>query len=461
MTQLLFILLIFSSCPVFSQLISRKESAEIDELVKALSETHQPQNYLVQNVNIISMSDSVTLAGQDVLIEKGKIVKTGLSLNAPADTRVIDGSEKYLIPGLTDMHVHLFSDHPMKNTWLLLLVLNGVTSVRDMAGQPEKLALREKTANNEVFGPVIYQAGPIINGLNNQYGVVLATTPEQGRALVNQHHQSGYDLIKVYDNLDRKTFLAISEEAAKRSMPVAGHVPDAISLSEALMHQSSIEHLTAYLDWNGSEAHLAAVDDYARKTGESLTWNCPTFYNLMMNWGTIEDAEAAINDPDIVTYLPGNLRKRWGNMINKNTKAKSETVSLYGKANRALFSEVVLNLYRENARLIAGTDAGNLPLLVPGFALHQEFENLSNLGIAPYDILQMATINAAMALNKEKEFGSVEPGKRADLVLLSENPLKNLSVLRHPDGVMLHGIWLSKEVLENISSDIKTIFGND
>ena len=240
------------------------------------------------------------------------------------------------MPGLVDMHIHLFDHHQMKNTWMLLLLVNGVTSVRDMAGEPGKLVLRNKIKNNEILAPNIYQAGPIINGFGSQPALVVASTPEEGRKQVIEQKKLGYDFIKVYDDLDRTVYLAIVDEAAKEGIQVVGHVPNAVSLEEALKYQSSIEHLTGYKEWrNGAEAYLNVDVDYAQKTALFQTWNCPTFYNLMMNWGGKMEAEETLAEFD--DYLPGRLSKKWESMLNKNVQEKEKTVAKYGEINRQLF----------------------------------------------------------------------------------------------------------------------------
>jgi imidazolonepropionase-like amidohydrolase len=121
---------------------------------------------------------------------------------------------------------------------------------------------------------------------------------------------------------------------------------------------------------------------------------------------------------------------------------------------------VVLNLYNSKAKLIAGTDAGNLPFLIPGYSLHQELRLMYEFGIPTYEILKMTTINAALAMNKENEFGTVEVGKRADLLLLNSNPLDNIENLRNKNGLMVRGIWLSEEDIKKLTDKVKLAFGS-
>ncbi|MEL6558169.1 MAG: amidohydrolase family protein [Bacteroidota bacterium] len=436
-----------------------KENSKIDALLNKLSEQHQPGSYVFRNVKTLTMLDSQMIE-QDVWIEDGVIKEIRPNILTQKAIE-IDGSNRYLMPGLTDMHIHLFNGHQMKNTWMLLLLINGITSVRDMAGEPGKLALIDQINKNEVLAPNIYQAGPIIKGLGRSPVFVVASTPDEGRKQVRDQKQLGYDFIKVYDDLSRETYFAIVDEAQKQGIPVVGHVPFAIRMEESLNKQSSIEHLTGYIGWRKRvETYIKADQGYAFRSANSDTWNCPTFYNLMLNWDKkfIEDV---LGNPEISGLLPDKLVKRWKGLLSKNTDEKEKLLAAYGKSNQELFTQTVLELYQSNNKLLAGTDAGNLPLLVPGFSLHQELNLLNSIGITAYDVLKMTTVNAAIAMNKEREFGTIEVGKRADLLLLDKNPLEKIDHLRSQAGVMVRGIWLSDHELEFISQEIRTIFGKE
>ena len=453
---LLFMIMVCSS---HAQFMSNKEAAGINALLEKVSKEHQPNAYIFRNVNTLTMLDSQIIV-QDVLIENGAIKELGRDIKDQTAIE-IDGKDKYLMPGLTDMHIHLFDHHQMKNTWFLLLLINGITSVRDMAGEPGKLILRDKINNNEVLAPTIYQAGPIINRTGNQPAMVVASTPEEGRKQVIDQKNLGYDFIKVYDDLNAETYFAILDEAQKQDMPVIGHLPLAIGIEEALNKQSSIEHLTGYKGWkNNVEAFLLADEGYAESTANSGTWNCPTLYNLLMSWDK-EKAESVLSNKDMTDLLPDKLIKRWEGLMSKDRAKKEELLGEYGENNKKQWTQIVSELHKSNAKLIAGTDAGSIPLLVPGFALHEELAELRAIGISNYDVLKMATINAALAMGKENDIGTIEVNKRADLLLLDSNPLNDIRNLGKQAGVMVRGVWLSKSDLELIAKEMETIFGNE
>jgi len=135
-----------------------------------------------------------------------------------------------------------------------------------------------------------------------------------------------------------------------------------------------------------------------------------------------------------------------------------EIVDKFGQSNFETLKKIVLNLYNSKAKLIAGTDAGNLPLLIPGYSLHQELRIMNEIGIPTYEVLKMTTINAALAMNKDSEFGTVEVGKRADLLLLNSNPLDKIENLQDKNGLMVRGIWVSGEEIKKLADKVKLTF---
>lgn len=441
------------------QLISKKESVAIDNILTESSGQFKPKTYIIQNVNILTMKDSKLITNQSVLIDNGIIQEIGTDIQNPK-AAIIDGTGKFLMPGLTDMHVHLFERHPLKSTWMILLLINGVTSVRDMCGEPGKIQLRNKIKRNEILAPNLYQAGPIIDGAKDNFGLLdYASSPEQGREIVIRQKKSGYDFIKVYDGLTKETYLAIVEEAQKQGMLVAGHLPDNISLEEALkVNHSSIEHLTGYFEWKDKQVSVSVPDNYASLTANADVWICPTIYNHYMN-GSRKGASDMMSYAETSGLLPNDLKEIWKKRMNNNSREVIEIVDKYGASNFESLRKIVLTLYNSKAKLIAGTDAGNLPLLIPGYSLHQELRILNEVGIPPYEVLKMATVNAALALNKDTEFGTIEVGKRADLLLLHSNPLDNLTNLQNKSGLMIRGIWLSEKEIEKLTNKIKLVFG--
>ena len=440
------------------QLISKKESAAIDNILTESSGQFKPKTYIIQNVSILTMKDSDLVKNQSVLIENGIIRQIGTDIQNQSAT-IIDGTGKFLMPGLTDMHVHLFEWHPLKNTWMILLLINGVTSVRDMCGEPGKLQLRDKIKRNEILAPNFYQSGPIINGVKDNGLFAHASSPEQGREIVIGQRKLGYDFIKVYDGLTKEVYEAISDEAQKQGMLVNGHLPDKITLEDAIKSKhNSVEHLNGYFEWKDNQVSISAPDNYASLTANSDLWNCPTIYNHYMQ-GSRKGVTEMFSYAETSGLVPSDWTEMWKKRISNNSKETMEIVDKFGQSNFETLKKIVLNLYNSKAKLIAGTDAGNLPLLIPGYSLHQELKIMSEIGIPNYEVLKMTTINAALAMNKETEFGTIEVGKRADLLLLNSNPLDNIENLQNKNGLMVRGIWLSEEDVKKLTDKVKLAFG--
>lgn len=445
------------SC-AFAQLITKKESQEINRLLDSLSANLRHESYIFRNVTVITMKDSITLLNHDVLIERGLIKKIGKNLPADSTVLEIEARGKYLLPGLIDMHAHLFPHHPMINTWKIHFLLTGVTSIRDMNGVPgkKKLELRDAIIQNKVFAPTLYQASQPIDSRKSSF-FQLAKTSEDGKRLVREAKQLGFDFIKVYDGLTPDVYHAIIEEAGSLQLPVVGHIPSAITLEEALeARQNSIEHLIGYFEWKGVTIQLTTVPDYAEKTAQSATWVCPTLYNHHLNLSRAS-AQSVLKD-SVARLLPKGLYDNWLKRTNDQSKNVVEMVDKQGARSFDVLQGIVQSLYKANSKLIAGTDAGNLPFLIPGSSLIEELKLLSQNGIPKYNVLRMATCDAARSMGKQKIVGTIEEGLRADLILLERNPMETLNNLYANSGVMVRGCWISKADRNRISTAMKKIF---
>jgi imidazolonepropionase-like amidohydrolase len=456
MKPLLLPALLFVASLCHAQLITKKESTAISGVIREISETHKPRNYVFRNATLITMTDSILVKDQDVLVVNGLIKAIGSDLTDVGDAIEIDATDQYLMPGLADMHVHLFEGHPMKETWTLLLLINGVTTVRDMNGQPAKLTEREKIRSNIMLAPSLLQGGPILTSMKEQFMEYVAT-PDQGRDAVRKQKAAGYDFIKVHDKLSKETYIAVIDEARKQGLFVAGHIPDQVNLTDALnARQQTIEHLTGYFEWkNNIEVVTTSEKEYAPLTATAGVWNCPTLFNHLMNISR-QDLERELADPATSAFVPHSLMEKWKKPL-ENVNKQYDALSVQ---NFNRLKEITLNLHRSGAPVIAGTDSGNLFFLVPGVSLYKELLLLNKIGIPAYDVLKMATSNASKAMGRDNEFGVIAVGSRADLILLENNPLDDLVNLNKKKGVMFRGIYFPGDDLDLIANKIRSAFGN-
>jgi imidazolonepropionase-like amidohydrolase len=384
-------------------------------------------------VTVVPMDRERSLANQTVVVRDGRVAEIGPAgkVKVPAGALAVDGKGKYLMPGLAEMHGHL--PHPkegeeLSNRFLRLFVANGVTTVRGMFGFPNHPALRDRLARGEAVGPTLYVASPAMFG-----GQV--KTPEQARALVAEHKKAGFDLIKVHEQLSPEVYDALVAAAREAKIPVAGHVPDAVGLERALAaRQSSIEHLDGYLEAIESDADIARL---AAATRDAGVWNTPTMGLYRTIFGS-ESTESLAARPEM-RFVPKSMVDGWA----AQRAAQAGGIAQMGEEAKkipALRDRMLKALADAGAKLLLGSDAPQV-FSVPGFSLHREMRAMADAGLTPYQVLEAGTRNAAVYLGAEREFGTVEVGKRADLVLLDADPLADVANVARRSGVMLRGRW--------------------
>ncbi len=407
---------------------------------------------------VLPMDGERRLPDHTLIVEHGRIAALGPrgEISVPAAARVIDASGKFLLPGLVDMHVHVWGAHEFP-----AFLEAGVTTIRNLFGSPMHLELAKRVESGALLGPAVYTAGPIVDGDPPVWpGSFKATTAEQGRLAVQQQAAAGYHLVKVYSRLPREAYDAVLEEARALRMPVDGHVPTAVGYDHAIASgQRVIEHLTglglvlasdeAPLEGTGWESDVKAwqwVDPerrtaWIRRTVERGTWLCPTnvVFRKMVD---AEEFQRQLADPALRRVHSFTI-EAWRNMHSK----RSHESNLAARASLAGRAQFLAEFVAAGGRLLVGTDAGN-PLVAAGSAVHEELALLVAAGLTPYQALAAATRAPAECLGGENEFGTLRPGLRADLLLLSGDPLLDVAQAQRPLGVMVRGRWLDAAALE-------------
>jgi imidazolonepropionase-like amidohydrolase len=420
-------------------------------------------------VTVIPMDSPRVLTDQVVLVRATRIAEVGPRKSTPIPVAAsrIDGRGLFLIPGLADMHVHLMEGE----AYSPLFLASGVTTVRNMAGGREMVELRERVEKGAVLGPTIYTAGPLVDGSPPVWpGSEIVSTPEQARSVVENQKTLGYDFVKVYDNLRPDAYDAVVRAAASVKMRVAGHVSPHVGLQRAIdAHQWSIEHLTGYFEWLQNDhspfrqideneifhhpAHLVAkrlglvdwldmsrLPQIAAATAKAGTWNVATLV-AWHNMTPYAQLDAAWKRPNM-QYAISMLREWW----NADTGYTAEDFAAKQRGDVAR-NQIVKALHDAGARLLVGTDTPH-PFVMPGFSVHEELANFVAAGLSPYEALKAATADAAEFMGVPGEFGTIEPGARADLVLLAANPLDDINNSKRILGVMLRGRWLPRDELQ-------------
>jgi imidazolonepropionase-like amidohydrolase len=442
------------------------------------------------NVNIIPMDRERVLRDHTVIVRDGRIIEVGPAekTKAPAGALRVDGRGKYLMPGLVDMHAHLFSDDAFPDRLagdeLAIMLASGVTTARLMIGTPEHLVLRERVAKGELLGPTIYAASPQLAG--RSFGQVfngrVVTTPEEARRAVRDFKAAGYDFIKLTFFISRPVYDAVIEAAREAGIRVIGHVDPQVGLRRALEAGQQIEHLDGYLeavlaDDAPIKASVSGVNvwrmpnweslDYiderkiaevAAATAKAKVWTCPTLTFLKLAFGTGQGDEEIRTRPDY-RFIPERLREEMA--VPRQRFWSSPPAEKRREQFVRVRNRLVKAIYDAGGRVMAGSDAPEWFLLY-GYTLHREVKSLVEAGLTPYAALEAATHNPAEFLRALDTLGTVERGKRADLVLLEANPLENIANAERRVGVMVRGRWLPeaelKQMLEAIAPRFQSAF---
>ena len=405
------------------------------------------------NITVIDGRSAEPRADRTVVVRGNRIVAEGPSttIAVPGGARVIDGRGKFLIPGLWDMHVHLAM--PGGRDVLPLYIANGVTSVRDMAGDWSTLtAWRRDIAAGSVIGPRIVASGPYLEGGDQPIPHLLVRTPADAGPAVDSLIRLGVDFIKVHGQLTRESYFAIARAARARGIPFAGHVSRVVGAADASdSGQASIEHLLAI----PNACTAAEVTELApRFTVQAALGRCdttdlsPLFAKLRGN-GTrvvptlVAQLEVArwpkrdLPGDSVARYLPDSLRRYVAGIFPMVDSVPPDAditgLKLFDKR-----VAITGALHRAGVTIMPGTDAPlrNSP---PGFGLHEELLLLTRAGLSPFEVLRAATLEPARFLGMLDSLGTIEVGKIADLVLLAGNPLEDIRNSSRSAYVMSNG----------------------
>ena len=437
--------------------------------------TLSPQSRIyISHVTVIDTETGKEARDRTVLISGDTIsaVVKSAGLIAPAGARLVDGRGKYLIPGMWDMHVHRTE---YESTYPMYLV-NGVTGVREMAGPQDAQKFRADLAKKNLDAPRMYLASPIVDGYPPRLPDQIAVrNAEEARAVVDEQKRNGADFIKVYDRLSRESYFAIIDEARRQHIPVVGHVPFAISAWEAsAAGQKSIEHMHAvplacssrepelrarlvaspnsWKLWNAiyREAYQSYDDAKCQRLVAEFrrngTWLVPT---LVVYRSAVFSNDPQFRNDDRLRYFSGQMRT-WLEKHYVSDRSNFDAADF--AVERELLNRrkwLVGKLFRAGVPMLAGTDTPN-PFCFPGFGLHDELALMVDSGVTPLGALQAATLNPALFLDATDKYGSVAPGKIADLVLLDADPLKDIHNTTKISEVFLNGREYDREALDRM-----------
>ena len=438
------------------------------------------------NVNVIPMDKERVMRDQTVIVRDGVVSEIGDAkrIRIPAGAQRIDGKGKFLIPGLSDMHVHLFSDDEFPDALaedeFRVMLAHGVTTIRLMMGTPEQLVLRAKSARGEILAPTIYAASPQFVGKKSSNAYVVSTETE-AREAVRKAKNDGYDYLKITTNLTPEVYEAIVAEASKQNIRVVGHADSrSIGLKRALKARQQIEHLDSYLEallpetspvkGSVSDIYLynpknwesldyideSKIPELARMTVQANPFVTPTLHLFKFTFGKGRTEESFRAQPDLRFY-PQKTIDLWMGVSKKylSTAAPVEKREKYIR----LRNQLVKAIYDAGGRVMAGSDTPEW-LMLYGHTLHLELIDLRDAGLSNYAALEAATRNPASFFGTIDRTGTIEKGKRADLVLLDANPLDDIANTQKRAGVMLKGKYFSQSEMNQWLDQIAPRFQN-
>ena len=420
----------------------------------------QPAASIVfEGVDVIPMDSERILIDATVLVTGNAIVSVGPTPAKLPDGAIrVNGTGKFLMPALAEMHAHIPNNPADAEGVLFLYVANGIGTIRSMLGDPSHFRLRERVTRGELVGPTMVLSGPSFNGQT-------AATPAVAAARVADQRKAGYDFIKVHPGVPRAAFDAMAAAADKAGVRFAGHVPADVGLQRALEAKySSIDHLDGYIEALAGTGAPAAqnfgvnlvsrIDEsripaLARQTAAAGVANVPT-QSLLENWYGPDTPDAMRQWPEM-RYADTAEVEQWATSKRQNLQAVSA-------ADRQRFIAVrrrlIKALHDAGATLLLGSDAPQV-WNVPGFSIHRELATYVASGLTPYQALATGTRSVA-AHFKSSQSGTVTAGARANLVLLDANPLQNIANASRIAGVMVGGRWIPKAEIDKRLAAMRT-----
>ena len=395
---------------------------------------------VIKNVHIVPMTTDTIWRNRDVVLHNGLIKHIAMSTDASYDEQaafVIDGTDKYLIPGLSDMHTHINDDNN-----LLLFLAHGISLVRNMSGLDFHLDLKRALREDKILGPELLTTTPILEGpqsvWKNAPGSMKLKDLATVRPVVDSLIDLGYDEIKVYHTLSASFWKEVLHVAKSRDKQVVGHIPLDITLQAfADSHQASFEHVS-YRQMESIAAPFSLDEKFAYLASQEK-WICPT---LIVNKYMFTENIAPTMRKEYAQYVDRKTKRFWRSRVKKGDSDYAKKAQLF-----EAFSA-------KSDKILSGTDCINA-YVVPGISLHEELAELVACGLSNYEALRTSTYNVARYLGRLDQMGTIEEGKIARLVLLNDNPLSSIYNTRKIEGVVMDGKWISKAMIEEMLEQVR------
>ena len=393
------------------------------------------------DVTVLPMDQDRRLEHQTVVVENGLITTMGPvgTTPIPRGARRVGAGGKFLIPGLADMHVHVDD-----TTDFLLYLAKGVTTVRNLEGEPYHLQWRDQINRGELIGPTIFTSGPFTN-------LPRIRTPDDARRAVIEQKAAGYDEIKIHGGLEAETYDTLAAVAHRLGIRLVGHAPRNLPFDNLLRnHQDEISHaeevLYTYFHSDVSDSSVAKIPLVARALKDRDIWMTATFVTYDRIYRQVANLDSLLADRATAYVTPYQLAL-WQRENNRYIRNWGPNGIPTLRSRRDFLVRLIRGLHQAGVPIMTGTDAIG-PLWIPGWSLHEELRDFVAMGFTPYEALSAATRLPAQFLGQAQVFGTIAPDRRADLVLLDRDPMADIRNTESINGVMVRGRWFPRTDLD-------------
>ena len=410
-------------------------------------------SFIISNVNIIPMNQDTILVNKMVYVKAGIIQEIGDNIVVNG-VKALNGENKYLTPGLIDMHVHVWDKYELG-----IYLSNGVTAIRNVWGLPMHLRLKKQINNDEIISPLFYTSGPKLTGPEfiGDDNLQL-NSPEEAKEKILSYKKKGYDFIKTYYGLTEDIFDTVIKQAEISEMDIIAHPSQKVPYSYHFNPQiKSIEHaediIQQPLNYKLDTIKLKEViNDFSKSKHSPF---CPTLtvynniYQMLIDDNILASEQLQFMNPLIKMVDSKKEFDRW-----HNTKLRDSSIVKKIKNQHDFHLKIIKGLNEAGVSIICGTDSG-IGVTIPGFSIHKELAFYKEAGLSNYEVLKTATVNASKTHSIMNKMGTIESGKIANLLLLDNNPLLDLSTLQNPTTVFIKGRLLDSKTLDSFENEAK------
>ncbi|MFC6101932.1 amidohydrolase family protein [Olivibacter domesticus] len=436
----------------------------------ALAQQAPSIDLIISNCKVINMADGSITQGQSVAIKNGKIIDVHSDKyikNKYQAAQYIQAEGRYVMPGLWDMHMHFGGGdstlHENKN-FLALYLAHGVTSIRDMAADISKSVVkwRDEINNDQLTGPRIFTSGPKLEGYKPIWkGVLQVGTPEEVESALDSLQKLNVDFVKITENTLKPDIYLYALKAVKaRGLRSSAHIPSSLTLNEVIdAGLNSVEHLGYAYNAGIPKAATASKAsqfnaEYAKQQYRYMAnhhvFITPTLLGSYIISHLDEDSHT--NDA-YLKYIGRGIKNTYSWRVDRAKNISAEA-SKQRHENYDNVSKILPLLQSEGVKIMAGTDAGYLNSFVyPGIGIHQELALMVKAGLSPLQALQASVVNSPAFLGLT-EYGSVAKDKRADLILLDQNPIENIEATQKIHSVIVKGVVFDRRQLDKFLKDV-------